>query len=234
MIFIFKKEVSAYFSTPFGFIFMGIFLLLSGIVFSTYNLVGGGGDLFGMFGLLANMSFMTYPVLTIKLFAEERRAGTEQLLLTSRLSVTDIVLGKYLAAGFVFLATLAVTGVYVIILKTYGFPDLLAIAGSYIGFFLLGMAFIAVCTFTSSLADNQVTAAISSFGALVGLVMVGAVSRTLQIPVLSEILSALAITRQYDEFIRGIFRPGPICYFIGFSIVFICLTIISLGRRRFA
>lgn len=234
MIFIFKKEVSAYFSTPFGFIFMGIFLLLSGIVFSTYNLVGGGGDLSGMFGLLANMSFMTYPVLTIKLFAEERRAGTEQLLLTSRLSATDIVLGKYLAAGFVFLATLAVTGVYVIILKTYGFPDLLAIAGSYIGFFLLGMAFIAVCTFTSSLADNQVTAAISSFGALVGLVMVGAVSRTLQIPVLSEILSALDITRQYDEFIRGIFRPGPICYFIGFSIVFICLTIISLGRRRFA
>ena len=234
MISIFKKEVSAYFSTPFGFIFMGIFLLLSGIVFSTYNLVGGGGDLSGMFGLLANMSFMTYPVLTIKLFAEERRAGTEQLLLTSRLSATDIVLGKYLAAGFVFLATLAVTGVYVIILKTYGFPDLLAIAGSYIGFFLLGMAFIAVCTFTSSLADNQVTAAISSFGALVGLVMVGAVSRTLQIPVLSEILSALAITRQYDEFIRGIFRPGPICYFIGFSIVFICLTIISLGRRRFA
>ena len=64
--------------------------------------------------------------------------------------------------------------------------------------------------------------------------MVGAVSRTLQIPVLSEILSALAITRQYDEFIRGIFRPGPICYFIGFSIVFICLTIISLGSRRFA
>ncbi len=188
MIFIFKKKSQAYFSTPFGFIFMGIFLLLSGIVFSTYNLVGGGGDLSGMFGLLANMSFMTYPVLTIKLFAEERRAGTEQLLLTSRLSATDIVLGKYLAAGFVFLATLAVTGVYVIILKTYGFPDLLAIAGSYIGFFLLGMAFIAVCTFTSSLADNQVTAAISSFGALVGLVMIGTVSRTLQIPVLSEIL----------------------------------------------
>jgi ABC-2 type transport system permease protein len=234
MIFIFKKEVSAYFSTPFGFIFMGIFLLLSGVVFSTYNLVGGGGDLSGMFGLLANMSFMTYPVLTIKLFAEERRAGTEPLLLTSRLSTAEIVIGKYLAAGFVFLATLAVTSVYVIILKTYGYPDLLAIAGSYFGFFLLGMAFIAVCTFTSSLADNQVTAAISSFGALVGLVMVGAVSRTLQIPVLSEVLSALAITRQYDEFIRGIFRPGPICYFIGFSIVFICLTVISLGKRRFA
>jgi ABC-2 type transport system permease protein len=230
---IFRKEVSAYFSTPFGFIFMGIFLLLSGIVFATYNLMGAGGDLNGMFGLLSNISFMIFPVLTIKLFADERRNGTEQLLLTSRLTPTQIVLGKYFAAGFVFLATLAVTGVYVVILASYGYPDFSAIAGSYFGFFLLGMAFIAVCTFASSLADNYVTAAVSSFGALVGLVMAGAFSRTLQIPVISDILSALAITRQYDEFIRGIFRPGPIFYFIGFSVVFVCLAVFSLGRRRF-
>jgi ABC-2 type transport system permease protein len=233
MISIFKKEVSGYFSTPFGFIFMGIFLLLSGIVFSTYNLVGGGGDLNGMFGLLSNMSFMIFPVLTMKLFADERRAGTEQLLLTSRLSTGSIVLGKYLAASFIFLLTLAVTGLYVLILIIYGYPDLQAIAGAYIGFFLLGLTFIAVCTFTSSLAENNVTAAISSFGALVGLTMAGAFSRTVQLPVLSDIISALAITRQYDEFIRGVFRLGPIVYFISFSAVFIFLAILSLGSRRF-
>jgi ABC-2 type transport system permease protein len=230
---IFKKEVSAYFSTPFGFIFIGIFLLLSGLIFTTYNLVGGGGDLFGMFGLLSNISFMIFPVLTIKLFADERRSGTEQLLLTSRLTPAKIVLGKYFAAAFVFLVTLAATGIYVLILLAYGFPDLTAIAGAYLGFFLLGMAFIAVCTFTSSLADNYMTAAISSFGTLVGLVMAGAFSRTLQIPVISPILQALAITRQYDEFTRGILRLGPICYFVGFSVVFVYLAIVSLGRRRF-
>jgi ABC-2 type transport system permease protein len=233
MITIFKKEVSAYFSTPFGFIFMGIFLVLSGMVFMTYNLLGGGGDLNGMFGLLSNMSFMVYPVLTMKLFADERRAGTEHLLLTSTISPAAIVLGKYLAACFVFLVTLAITSVYVVILKIYGYPDLQAITGAYIGFFLLGLAFIAVCTFTSSLADNYVTAAIASFGALVGLIMAGSFSRTVQVPVLSEILSALAITKQYDEFIRGIFRPGPIVYYISFSAVFIFLAIISLTSRRF-
>jgi ABC-2 type transport system permease protein len=234
MYIIFKKEVSAYFSTPFGFIFMGIFLLLSGIIFTTYNLVGGGGDLNGMFGLFSNISFMIFPVLTIKMFADERRAGTEPLLLTSRLSSLQIVLGKYFAACFVFLVSLAVTGVYVIILMVYGFPYFSAIIGSYIGFFLLGAAFIAVCTFTASLADNYVTAAVSSFGALVGLVMAGAFSRSLQIPVISEILSALALTRQYDEFIRGVFRPGPVVYFIGFSAVFVSLAVLNLGRRRFA
>lgn len=230
---IWKKEVSAYFSTPFGFIFMGIFLLLSGIVFATYNLVGGAGDLRGMFGLLSNMSFMIFPILTIKLFAEERRAGTEPLLLTSRLTSADIVLGKYLAAGSVFVLTLVVTVVYVLILQIFGYPDLQAIAATYFGFFLLGMTLIAVCTFMSSLADNYVTAAIASFGALVALIMAGTASRAVTLPGISELLGALAITQQYDELIRGILRPSPIAYFVSFSAIMICLTIVSLMRRRF-
>ncbi len=230
---IFRKEVGAYFSTPFGFIFMGVFLLLSGIVFCTYNLLGGGGDLMGMFGLLSNMSFMIFPVLTVKLFADERRAGTEPLLPTSRLTCAGIVVGKYLAAGFVFLVSLAVTLVYVVILKAYGFPDFVAIAGSYLGFFLLGMALIAVCVFTSSLAESYLTAFIASFGTLVGLTMVGALSRSVQVPVVSGLISALAITRQYDAFIKGTFALGPICYFISFAAVFVYLGVISLGRRRF-
>lgn len=233
MFIIFNKEVSAYFSTPAGFIFMGVFLLLSGVMFSTYNLVGGGGDLNGMFGLLANISFMIFPLLTIKLFADERRTGMEPILLNSKLSPTQIVLGKYFAAGFVFLAALAITWIYVLMLMVYGYPDLLAIAGSYIGFFLLGMAFIAVSTFASSLSENYMTAAIASFGALVALILAGAFSRSIQVPILSDIVGALAITRQYDEFVRGIFRPGPLLYFVAFSAVFVGLAIISVGRRRY-
>ena len=234
MFIVFKKEVSTFFSTPFGFIFMGIFLLLSGIMFFTYNLLGGGGDLNGLFGLLSNISFMVFPILTIKLFADERKAGTEPLLLTSRLSPLQIVLGKYFAAVFVFIASLAATLVYVIILKIYGFPDLKAIAASYIGFILLGMSFIAVSTFTSSIAENYVTAAIASFGGLVGFVLVGVFSRSVQTPVISDILSALAITRQYDSFIRGVFSLGPVVYFIGFIVIFITLSVFSLERRRFS
>jgi ABC-2 type transport system permease protein len=234
MFIVFKKEVSTYFSTPFGFIFMGIFLLLSGIMFFTYNLLGGGGDLNGFFGLLSNISFMIFPILTIKLFTDERKAGTEQLLMTSRLSPLQIVLGKYLAAVFVFVASLAATLVYVIILKIYGFPDLKAIAASYIGFILLGMSFTAVSTFTSAIADNYVTAAIASFGALVGFVLIGVFSRSVQTPVISDILSALAITKQYDAFIKGVFSLGPIVYFIGFIVVFITLSVFSLERRRFS
>lgn len=232
MIYLLKKEISAYFSTPFGFVFMGIFLLLSGLAFTTSNLVGGNGDLTGMFGLLANMSFMTFPVLTMKLFAEERRTGTEQLLLTSRLTILGIVLAKFLAALFVFAATLVATGVYVGIIVTHGFPNLGGIAASYAGYFLLGTAMIAVCTFTSSLADNQVTAAIASFGLLFVLVMLGSLAKSLQVPVVSQVLSALAITVRYDEFIRGIFRPGPVCYYLGYSVLSLFLAVKNLERIR--
>ena len=157
MKFIIKKEISAYFQTPFGFVFVGMFLLLSGITFSTYNLMGGSGDLNGMFGLLGNISFMIFPILTMKLFAEERKNGTENVLLTSKLSITDIVVGKYISAVFVFVVALLATVVYVGIIATYGYANYGGIIASYLGFFLLGITMIAVCVFTSSLADNQVT-----------------------------------------------------------------------------
>lgn len=232
MWYVMKKEVGAYFSTPFGFVFMGIFLLLSGLSFTTYNLVGGNGDLAGMFSLLSNMSFMIFPVLTMKLFAEERRAGTEQLLMTSRLYIAEIVLGKYFAAATLLLAALAATAVYVGIIVTYAFPNLLSIAASYLGYFILSMAMLAACTFASSLASNQVTAAIASFGLLFVLVMMSSFSRSIQIPLLTDVLWALAITVRYDEFTRGIFRLGPVGYYISFSVVCLFLTVKNLELRR--
>ncbi len=231
MLYLYKKELAAYYNGCYGFIFMGIFLLVSGLVFTTYNLVGGNGDLNGMFGLLSNISFMTYPVLTMRMFAEERRAGTEQLLLTSRLTRVDIVLGKYFAALTVFAGTLAVTGIYVAILATYGFPNMAGIVGSYIGFFLLGAALIAVCSFTAVFSESQVTAAVSSFGALFILVMAGAFGRSLKLPVVSELLTALSVTRQYDQLTRGIFTAGPVCYYISFAAVFLYLTVKALELR---
>ncbi|MEG1859747.1 MAG: RnfABCDGE type electron transport complex subunit D, partial [Christensenellaceae bacterium] len=149
MFYLYKKELESYFNTPFGFVFMGIFLLLSGLSFTTSNLLGGNGDLAGMFGLLSSMSFMTFPILTMKLFAEERKAGTEQLLLSSRLSATKIVLGKYLAALTVFAITLLMLVIYVGIIVTYGSPNMGSIFASFLGFFLLGAAMIAVCVFAA-------------------------------------------------------------------------------------
>ena len=234
MIAMIRKEIEAYFTTPFGFVFMGIFLLLAGLTFTMSNLLGGSGDLLGMFGLLANISFMTFPILTMRQYSEERKAGTEHLLLSSRLSVTDIVLGKFFAALVVFLLTLLVTAAFPIILVIYGDPNIGGIFASYFGFFLFGSAMIAVCTFIASFTENQVIAAIASFGLLFLLVMLSSFSKSIEVPVLQQILSALAISARYDEFIRGIFRPGPVSYYICYAAVFLFLTITNIKRRQLA
>lgn len=234
MFVIFKKEVKAYFSTPFGFVFIGIFMLMSGIAFTTYNLLLRRSDIYGMLGILRTISITAFPVLTMKLLAEERNVGTDQVLFNSRLTVAQIVIGKYLSVLFVLFVTLLLNSIYVVILFSYGEPTLGAILGSYVGYFLLGAAFSAICLFASSLTDNLVTSAIAAFGILFALVIIGSLSATVDIPVLKDIIKVLAVTRQFDEFALGIFRAGPLVYYFSFSFGFVFLTIKSVEKRHWS
>ena len=231
---LYKKEIETYFRTPFGYVFLGIFLVLSGVMFTIYNLAGGNGDMAGTFDLLKNVSSLLFPVLTMRCFAEERRTGTDRLLTTSKLSYTVIVLAKYLAALTVFAAALAITVVYVVIISIYGSPNYGALAASYLGFFLLGAAMTALCILTSSFAENQITAAVVAFGALFVLVIFASLSKSLSVPILTPVLSALAITERYDDFTLGILRPGPVVYYLSFSAVCLFLAVRNVMRRRFA
>jgi ABC-2 type transport system permease protein len=234
MLTIFWKEIKAYFSTPFGFIFMGIFLLMSGIAFTTYNLLGRRADIYGMLGIMRTLSITAFPVLTMRLLAEERHMGTDQLLLTSRLAVAAIVVGKYFAALFVLLVTLLANGLYVAILFLFGEPTIGAILGSYAGFFLLGSSFTAICLFASALTENQVTSAIASFGMLFALVVVGSLSATVRLPVLRDLIRALSVGSQFEELTRGIFRFGPLAYYVCFSTAFVFLTVKVVEKRRWS
>ncbi len=166
MIAILKRELKTYFLTPVGYIFMGFFLLISGFFFAVGNLFQGNPNYNSMLGTITFVFMILVPILTMRLLAEETRQKTDQLLLTSPLSVTDIVLGKYLAAVAVFLLTVAVTGIYPIILSFFGSIAIAEIIGGYIGFTLLGASFIAVGLFISSLTENQVVAAVVTFSSL--------------------------------------------------------------------
>lgn len=233
MKYLYRKEMMQYFGTPFGFVFLGIFLLLSGVMFTIYNLVGGNGDLAGTFDLLKNVSSMIFPILTMRSFAEERRTGTEQLLITSRLSFGKIVMAKYFAAVSVFFTALLVTLIYVGIIARFGDPNYGALAAGYLGFFLLGAAMIALCLLASSFAENQITAAVASFGCLFALIIFASLGKSLNVPVLTPVLSALSITTRYDDFTLGVLSLGPVVYYLAFSGVCCFLTVKNLERRRF-
>lgn len=222
-----------YFTTPFGFVFLGIFLVLGGVMFTIYNLLGGNADFAGTFDLMKNLSFLLFPILTMRLFAEERRAGTEMLLVASKLSMKDIVLGKFFAASSVFLAALLTTLVYVGIVSAYGAPNMGSVLASYLGFFLLGLCMISICLFIASFAENQVTAAVASFGTLFFLMILASFTKSLNIPVLTPVLSAIAITTRFDDFTLGILRIGPIVYYAGVTLIFLLLAIKNMEKRRF-
>lgn len=163
---IFKKEFKAYFNSPTGYIFMAVFLIISGIFFSLTDLLQGSAYFSPVLDNITFLFLVLVPILTMRTLSEERGQKTDQLLLTAPLKLRDIVIGKYLAAVCVFLMTLAVTIVYPLILRSFGSIAAMEIAGYYIGFALMGSAFIAIGVFISSLTENQITSATATFGAL--------------------------------------------------------------------
>lgn len=229
---VFKKEWNVYFGTPFGFIFVGIFLILSGAMFTTYNLLGLNASMSGMFDLLKNFTVIFFPILVMKMFAEERERGTECFLFTSKVKLWKIVFEKYLAACAIFAAALAMTLIYVGIIARYGTVNAGAIFVSYFGFYLLGISMIAVCMLVASFAESQVSAAVLSFGVLFLMVIMLPMVTSMDIPVVTFLASLLAITERYDRFVLGILTPGPVLYYIGFSVVCVYLTVKNIEYRR--
>ncbi len=168
MLAVLRRELKAYFASPIGFIFVGFFILIAGVFFALSNLLSGNPDYTGMLSSLTFIFLFLVPILTMRLISEEMRQKTDQLLITSPLSITGIVMGKYLAAVGVFLITLLITVLYPVIMSFFAIGGLAGweILGGYIGFFLLGSSFIAVGLFFSSLTDNQLMAAVITFAAL--------------------------------------------------------------------
>ncbi len=166
MIAILKRELKSYFLTPIGYIFMSLFLLVGGVLFAFGNLVSHSSSYSGFLGSILFMFLLATPILTMRLFTDEMRMKTDQLLLTSPVRITEVVIGKYLAALIVFTITIVITVFYAILISVYGDLDVWQTVGGYIGFFLIGCAFISIGVFVSATTENQVVAAIITFGAL--------------------------------------------------------------------
>lgn len=163
---IYKRELKTYFQTPIGYIYMSIFLLLSGIFFTVGNLFNLSPQFASYLSSIIFVYLLTIPVLTMRLMTDEKRNKTDQLLLTSPVRISGIVLGKYFAAVTISLITVGVTVLYAIVMSFHGDIDGWESFGSYIGFILMGCSFIAIGLFISTTTENQVVAAIVTFFAL--------------------------------------------------------------------
>jgi ABC-2 type transport system permease protein len=173
---IYKKEMRTYFTQMMGYVFLAFLLLLVGIWFVLLNVSGNDGNFHFTLSNVTIFFFILMPVLTMRLFSEEARQKTDQLLFTSPLSVIGIVLGKFFAAGSLFLLGTVITVIFPVLIRGYGDLPVSQIAGTYVGFFLLGLACIAIGLFISVLTENQIIAAVGTMGAVFVMFLVDAIA----------------------------------------------------------
>lgn len=172
MMAVFKRELRAFFLTPVGYAFLGLFLLVTGIFFGFSNVLGRSSDFPSLIGSVQFLFLFGVPVLTMRLFAEETRQKTDQLLLTSPVSIGAIVLGKYLAALVVFLASAVVVALYAVCISIWGDLAMAQSIGAMVGFLLAGAAYLAIGTLISVVTENQAVAAVATFAVLLLLQLV--------------------------------------------------------------
>jgi ABC-2 type transport system permease protein len=229
---IFWKEVKSYFYSPMAYILIGLFMLLTSIFFVP-NLMYQVGS---FNNVLANMGFILLfivPVLTMRILAEDRKNGTEVLLITSPASITSIVVGKYLAVCFVFFVLTVLSFVYPVVLLAFGATFTAELVGGYIGFILLGMTFISVGVFCSSLTESQVVAVIVSYVMLLIMWLAGSLGGMLG-GFAAKALGWFSLLTRYEDFNRGILGLSPVVYYLSFITVFLFITIRVIEKRRWS
>ena len=233
MLSIWKRELQGYFFTPVGYVFMGVFLTLSSVIFFLTIMQTRSSDLLSFIGTMGYLWMLLCPVLTMRLLAEEKSKRTDQLLLTSPVSLPGIVLGKYLAAATVMGLTVLLTGLFVLIVAIYGqvYPGELLVG--YLGFMLQGCAFIALDLFISGCTSNQVTAVVAAFGANFVLWMLDLLQAAISIDWVNKLLSFFSLYERTEPFLMGQFSFASVGYDLSFAAAFILLTIHMMDSRRY-
>ena len=233
MLSIWKRELQGYFFTPVGYVFMGVFLTLSSVIFYLTIMQSRSSDLLSFIGTMSYLWMLLCPVLTMRLLAEEKSKRTDQLLLTSPVSLGGMVLGKYLAAVTVMGFTVLLTGLFVLIVAIYGrvYPGELLVG--YLGFVLQGCAFLALDLFISGCVSSQVTAVVAAFGANFVLWMVDLLQTAIPFDWVSRVLSFFSLYARSEPFLMGQLSLASVGYDLSFAAAFLVLTIHLLDSRRY-
>ena len=228
-----KREMQGYFYTPVGYVFIGVFLTVSSMLFYLEILRQRNGDLPTFIHDMSYLWMLLSPILTMRLLAEEKQKKTDQLLLTSPVSLPGIVAGKYLAAVTVLFMTAGLTLLFVLVVAIYGrvYPAELAV--NYLGFILQGCAFAAMDLFLSGCAGTPVTAAVLAFGANFLMWILDLLENAVQAEWISEALRFLSLYRRNEPFVLGQLSFSALLYDLSFIAVFLALTVWHMDRKRY-
>src|SRR5437870_651618 len=250
---IIERELRAYFSSPIAYVVLTIFVFLSGLFFRSIlgqvmqmalisqmqaqQLGPRPMDMPGMIsrGFLSTMSVIMLfimPMLTMGLFSEEKKRGTIELLLTSPLTDLQVVLGKFLAAATFFIILLVSTWIPMAALYLYSRPASGPILTAYLGLLLYGLAIVAIGLFISTLTENQIIAAVLSFGTIMVLWLIDVLANNAESANSKAVLSYLSILSHLDDFMKGVLSTSHIIFYMSLMLVALFLTYRSIDSLR--
>ena len=223
MLAVIKKEFKSYFYSPVGYVFIGLFLIMFSIFFYVDVFQYQSTNFEYIFYSGATILTFIVPILTMRAIAEERKTGTEQLLLTSPLSITKVVLGKFLAATLIVIITELCTFMYFTILSFFGKPPMTTALVTMLGFLLLAMSYISFGILASSVTENQIIA---------GIITIGFFILTWFLPQFNSVFSNFSLINMFSKFPTGQIDIADTVTFVTFTITCIVLTIIVMQRRK--
>ncbi len=231
---IYKREMRSYFTSPIGYIFAAIYFAISGICF--YYMVLSDGESSSVSSYFTSIIFVfivIIPLLTMKMFSEEKKQHTEQLLLTSPVNLWGIVGGKYLAAYTIFAGCFlisAVTGALAVSL--YGTPNMAIYLGNMVSVLLIGGAFIAIGTFVSSMTESQLVSALVTMFVIAALLLISFLTPYVGAAWLRVVMNWISIFTRFSNFAYGVFDFASLLYYASIVFAFLFLTVRIYERKR--
>jgi len=223
-----KREIASYFVSPVAYIVIAVFLCLSGYFYYGSVIFAGQSGMEEVFYDMSVILMFLTPLITMRLIAEEKKLGTIELLYTAPVSLSEVILGKYLASVFLLAAMLVLTFPYPLVVAFYSQADWGPVFLGYAGVFLIGMTFLSVGIFGSSLTENQVIAAAVTFTGIFFLCAVG----WLEALIGGKYLIYLSVLDNLEDFARGVLDTKNIAFYAGLIFTFLWLTVRRLEWKR--
>lgn len=229
---IYQKEMRQYLTSFAGAVFLAAYAALIGYQFTVGNLLAQSGEMSGLFSQIMSMLMFLVPILTMRLFAEEKKMRTDQLLMTSPVTIGQIVSGKFMASLSMFVIgslPLAAAGC---IMRFYGVAFTLEMAGNFAALLLAGAAFISIGLFASAITENQIVAAIVSYVMMIGLWLLDYLRLYAGQGLAGEALRFLSVRAHTAQLASGIFSLSTAVYFLGLTALMLGLTRTVMESRR--
>ena len=231
---ILRREIKAYFSSPIGYILLAAFWALAGWYFYVSVLMTATAELRNVYNAMGTISIFLIPMMTMRLFSEDKRLRTDQALLTAPISLWELVLGKFLSGLCIYAINISIVLIYGITVSAFSKIEWPVTIGLFIGMLMFGGAMIAIGMFISSLTENQIVAAIGTFVVLLAVGILDNVAEIVDNSLLQAFLYAISFNNRFYDFTLGVIQLKDVVFFLSVMFLFCYFTTRVFERRRYS